>query len=170
MRNLIGALVVLLAACGADDGRPPEPDKVIVVVEHDKPCPKPDPMIDPCAQVNGHQFAVTDTVIEIDAQDSRCGPPYAPNGTVSQDQLPIFDNRLGPCPISYTQTIQRSPDGGTEPACNVYASCKLQFNGGTTIQTYDLTFDPRGGFTGTQEAISDGQLCPHVKLYTEHLP
>jgi hypothetical protein len=121
--------------------------------------------------VNGHQFAVTDTVIEIDSQNPLCtAPAYAPNGTVSQDMLPIFDNRLGPCPISYTKVEQRSPDGGVEPACSVYASCLLHFNGGDTISTYDLVFDPRGGFAGTQEAVSDGQLCPHVKLYTEHQP
>jgi hypothetical protein len=126
--------------------------------------------VDPCTLVNDRDHRdVVNTVLEIDNTDPRCMPPrYETQGQVTIDALPISDNKLGPCPITYTQTMRVAFDGGTEPACRTTASCLLQFNGGDTQLSYDLLWDVYGTFRGTQESVSTGQLCPYVKLYSNN--
>ncbi len=168
MRHL-SLLCLAVLSCGPDDGAPAAafvPGGTAAAVTGVQP---DGGFVDPCAQINGRQWDdVIDTVVTIDNTDSRCQPPgYEPLGTVTVDALPVTGNRFGPCPITYTPGTRGVSDGGTEPTCHTTASCSLTFNGGATaVQTFDFTWNIYGGFWGTSDQISTGQLCPYVKLST----
>lgn len=126
--------------------------------------------VDPCTLINDrNHLDVLTTALVIDNTDSRCQPPrYVTQGQTTLDSLPIYNNKLGPCPITYAPMMRLVPDGGLEPTCQATAACAVQFTGGDTAQSYDLLFDVYGTFRGTQEAVSTGQLCPYVKLYSNN--
>jgi hypothetical protein len=128
--------------------------------------------VDPCTLVDGRYHAgVLFTALQINNADPRCAPPptrhYSVEGTTTPAPgvlLPLFNQRCGCCPATFTSTTRPALDGGTEAVCHVTSSCLVCFNGGDSQMSCDYWFNEEGTFTGTEESVSNGQLCPYVKM------